>query len=208
MIHRLSLILIAVTAACLPGAMSTGAFADVQVEFRVTVPASTPKDAVIYISGSTKSLGEWNGAGLKLKRDESGAHVGTVELIINQSIEYKVTRGSWQTVEKNSDGSERANRALTPKSDEKVLIEVAAWADQLAAAPASRPSTTTGDIRIHSIRSKLLNNQRKLWIYLPPGYEEHRENRYPVFYLHDGQNLFDAATSFAGEWQADETAEQ
>ena len=30
--------------------------------------------------------------------------------------------------------------------------------------------------------------------------------RYPVLYLHDGQNCFDAATSFAGEWRADETA--
>src|SRR5687767_548666 len=144
MIHRLSLILIALTAACLPGVMSTGAFADVQVEFRVTVPKSTPKDDVIYISGNTKSLGEWSGTGFKLKRDESGAHVGTVELIINQSIEYKVTRGSWQTVEKNSDGSERANRTLAPKPGEKVVIEVAAWADQLAAAPASRPSTKIG----------------------------------------------------------------
>ena len=33
--------------------------------------------------------------------------------------------------------------------------------------------------------------------------------RYPVLYLHDGQNVFDAATSFAGvEWGADETAQR
>jgi predicted alpha/beta superfamily hydrolase len=27
-----------------------------------------------------------------------------------------------------------------------------------------------------------------------------------VLYLHDGQNCFNASTSFAGEWNADETA--
>ncbi len=36
-----------------------------------------------------------------------------------------------------------------------------------------------------------------------------RRRRYPVLYLHDGQNVFDAATSFAGvEWGVDETAQR
>lgn len=47
-------------------------------------------------------------------------------------------------------------------------------------------------------------------VYLPPGYEEETERRYPVFYMHDGQNLFDGATSFVPgqEWRVDETAEE
>jgi len=110
-------------------------------------------------------------------------------------------------VEKNSDGSERDNRKLTPKADEKVEIEVGAWADQSGAAPATKPSTRSGDVRVQRIRSKILGNERNLWIYLPPGYDKSGD-RFPVFYLHDGQNLFDAATSFAGEWQADEAAER
>ena len=44
-------------------------------------------------------------------------------------------------------------------------------------------------------------------MYLPPGYET-SSARYPVLYMHDGQNLFDAATCFAGEWHVDEIAEQ
>ena len=44
-------------------------------------------------------------------------------------------------------------------------------------------------------------------VYLPPGYETGDE-RYPVLYLQDGQNLFDGATAFAGnEWRADITAD-
>ena len=46
-------------------------------------------------------------------------------------------------------------------------------------------------------------------VYLPPGYESDKNKRYPVFYMHDGQNLFDGATSFipGKEWRVDETAE-
>ena len=49
-----------------------------------------------------------------------------------------------------------------------------------------------------------LDRQRALRIYLPPGYAA-SATRYPVLYLHDGQNLFDAATGFAGEWEIDES---
>ncbi|HSQ46786.1 MAG TPA: alpha/beta hydrolase-fold protein [Lutibacter sp.] len=44
----------------------------------------------------------------------------------------------------------------------------------------------------------------KVWIYLPPNYEN-TSKKYPVIYMHDAQNLFDAATSYAGEWEIDET---
>jgi len=46
-------------------------------------------------------------------------------------------------------------------------------------------------------------------VYLPPGYSRFSRRSYPVLYLHDGQNVFDAATSFAGvEWGVDETAQR
>jgi predicted alpha/beta superfamily hydrolase len=66
-----------------------------------------------------------------------------------------------------------------------------------------------GDIRYHTeFASVLLNNRRTLAVYLPPGYATEMRRRYPVFYLQDGQNVFDAATSaFGVEWQADESAD-
>lgn len=45
-----------------------------------------------------------------------------------------------------------------------------------------------------------------LYVYLPPSYET-STTAYPVLYMHDGQNLFDEATSYSGEWQVDETLE-
>jgi predicted alpha/beta superfamily hydrolase len=54
--------------------------------------------------------------------------------------------------------------------------------------------------------SPQLGNSRTLRVYLPPSYQENRLKRYPVLYMHDGQNLFDASTSaFGTEWRVDET---
>lgn len=49
--------------------------------------------------------------------------------------------------------------------------------------------------------------QRPVWVWLPPGYERDTQRRYPVLYLHDGQNMFDASHAGA-EWQMDETAQR
>lgn len=75
---------------------------------------------------------------------------------------------------------------------------------------AQQPHTLAGDIRFHkSFHSKILNNDRDVVVYLPPGYESNKNKRYAVLYLHDGQNLFDGATSFipGKEWRVDETAQ-
>jgi predicted alpha/beta superfamily hydrolase len=61
--------------------------------------------------------------------------------------------------------------------------------------------------------SRYLPDDRDIIVYLPPGYEASRQDtpqqRYPVLYLHDGQNLFDSATAFQGqEWRARETADE
>jgi predicted alpha/beta superfamily hydrolase len=59
---------------------------------------------------------------------------------------------------------------------------------------------------VPSFASPQLNNSRKLRIYLPASYDENKSKRYPVLYMHDAQNLFDAKTAaFGVEWGIDET---
>lgn len=71
-----------------------------------------------------------------------------------------------------------------------------------------RVHTVSGAVHIaRDVYSPQLDNQRDILIYLPPSYAL-GQRRYPVVYMHDGQNLFDAHTSFSGEWHADETMEQ
>jgi len=69
--------------------------------------------------------------------------------------------------------------------------------------------TLTGNVTHQTFRSEILGAKRRVWVYLPPRYDDQAERRFPVLYMQDGQNVFDGATAFlAGtEWRADETAE-
>jgi len=52
-------------------------------------------------------------------------------------------------------------------------------------------------------------DDRAVWVWLPPGYEQHPERRYKVLYMHDGQNLFDSSAAYGGiSWNAHTTAER
>lgn len=65
--------------------------------------------------------------------------------------------------------------------------------------------TVTGDLRVwRDFYSPQLHNRRDLNVWLPPDYAT-SDRRYPVIYMHDGQNLFDAHIAYAGEWGVDET---
>jgi len=81
-----------------------------------------------------------------------------------------------------------------------------------ATAPAViRAGGAVGDLRLHEFYSRVFRNTRFLRVWLPPGYDdaENSERFYPVLYLNDGQNLFEASASFTGvEWQVDETADR
>jgi predicted alpha/beta superfamily hydrolase len=67
--------------------------------------------------------------------------------------------------------------------------------------------TLTGDFRAHeAFHSQHLQSDHTLIVFRPPGYDADQNRRYPVLYLHDGQNIFDKATSVGEEWRVDETA--
>jgi predicted alpha/beta superfamily hydrolase len=83
---------------------------------------------------------------------------------------------------------------------EAVVATTAAGAD------APRPSTVAAPSRFETfdIAMPALGLERTVRVYLPRGYTHCEGCRYPVVYFMDGQNVFDAATSYAGEWGADE----
>jgi predicted alpha/beta superfamily hydrolase len=73
----------------------------------------------------------------------------------------------------------------------------------------ARAQEVRGSLQLLTLESRVFDNSRFLRIWLPEGYddEENISHRYPVLYLNDGQDLFDAATAVLGsdEWQVDET---
>jgi predicted alpha/beta superfamily hydrolase len=76
--------------------------------------------------------------------------------------------------------------------------------------PTACTSTVSGDLRLHTLQSRIFGNERTIRVLLPEGYDEpaQRDRRYPVLYMLDGQNLFDACLSDVShhEWGLDEIA--
>lgn len=180
---------------------------DARITFEVMVPPGTPEGTTVFVSGNVPILGNWNGAGLLLTWRGGRRYTGSIRVDAGTALEFKVTRGSWDTVEKDAAGREIANRTHTVGGDHTIRVQVGTWRDEVEEV-AVRPSTRTGTIIDHPAFASEFVDARNVHVYLPPGYDE-GETRYPVVYFHDGQNVFDAATSFIGaEWQADETAER
>ena len=167
------------------------------------VPAATPPWAVLFVASNVHGWVAAPGTG-RLCRTDDGTWEVRLAVPAGTRVEYKLTRGSWETVEKGPRGEERPNRVVqVGAEDVEVRLGVSAWADRVAPAPVGR--TVSGDVTIvDGFAAPELGGERRLRVYLPPGYAASRR-RYPVLFMHDGQNLFDASSSFAGEWEVDES---
>ncbi len=167
----------------------------------VHVPEGTSAGQPLYLNGSDPELGAWTPPGLPMGRRADGTWVARADSPAGAAVSFKVTAGDWGAAERSATGTFIPNRALavgtTSRTEE---LTVAGWLPTGAA--------LTGQLRYHpDLSSTHLGTKHSLIVYLPPGYESSTA-RYPVLYLHDGQNLMDRTTSFAGEWHADEIAEQ
>jgi predicted alpha/beta superfamily hydrolase len=67
----------------------------------------------------------------------------------------------------------------------------------------AQQSTASKQVSTFTIDAPQLEGKKKIWLYLPINYETSTK-KYPVIYMHDAQNLFDAKTSYVGEWNIDE----
>jgi predicted alpha/beta superfamily hydrolase len=79
-----------------------------------------------------------------------------------------------------------------------------------AAQAEDKPSTAGPGVQPYSEPMAMpgLGRERRVQVYLPPGYAASGDKRYPVLYMHDAQNLFDDKTSFVGEWGVDEAMDR
>ena len=100
------------------------------IKFRVTVPEATPAKDLIYLVGNVPALGNWNTQGASLQQKAPGQYETEIRLPKDSKVEFKVTRGSWATVEKGEKREEITNRVLEVWADETVDVHVASWRDQ------------------------------------------------------------------------------
>lgn len=162
-----------------------------------------PDTTRVYITGSIAQLGNWNPSAVPM--EYQGDHLW--RFIINGEwpalIEYKFTLGSWSREAAGANGLPLQNLVLKPKGDTVVKNNINFWLD---GKPRVTKGQVTGQVRYHGPMHGKGLLDRSLVVWLPPQYDAIPDSHYPVLYMHDGQNLFDPATSsFGVDWQIDET---
>lgn len=175
-----------------------------EVELFVSVPDNTPKNATLSLGGDFNS---WNpdARGYELTLQPDGRYYFKFSDVKKGTVlNFKVTRGDWESVEIAASGANRDNRnLLISENYHSYNLEVADWADL---SDKEAPSTIVGNVIFKQIELPTFVGKRQLRIYLPPDYSTSKKS-YPVLYMTDAQNVFDNKTANAGEWQIDELME-
>ncbi len=173
------------------------------VKINVTGLPAVPATDAIYIAGN---FNNWNAQDelFRLQKNKNGVFFIEIKNVEPAVYEFKFTRGSWDKGETDSKGNDLINRSVTISSDTTLYFSIAGWKDRFA--HKEKISTASAQVTVleNAFIMHQLNRTRRIWVYLPKGYQRSGK-KYPVLYMHDGQNLFDNATSFAGEWGIDET---
>ena len=174
---------------------------ELQVTFQLHAP-ELPMDTTVYITGSHAKLGNWHPSRVTMQSTSDHQWIYTFTLEKPQTLEYKYTLGSWHREGADATGTPLKNFSL--KVDKSIVQEdrVSFWTKRQYR---MRHGQITGKVRYHLKMKGEGIPDRDIIVWLPPGYDESLQ-RYPVLYMHDGQNIVDPKTSaFGVDWQVDET---
>ncbi len=171
-----------------------------QVTFLIDkYPEKTPPKDTLYLASS---INHWSpqDKNYAFKKDNQGRLSLTLTNSVD-SFEFKISRGKWTNVEVDSAGRDIKNRFYTKSIGKELIVKVDGWRDFFS----KRKSRVSKGVSYlpTNIEIPQLNRKRTIRMYYPPDYSSGK--RFPVIYMHDGQNLFDESTAFSGEWNVDET---
>ncbi len=174
-----------------------------EIHFIVDTETPLPPDQTVYISGNMPQLGMWDADGHALVRTSDSRWELKIKFPVQSVIEYKFTKGSWGTEAMEAECIVPNNFTLTADRSRTVTAVIELWRDECD----NIEVQVTGLVEYHrEFPSAFLELDRDVLVWLPPGYHNSNE-RYPVLYMHDGQNIVDPGTSYIGtDWQVDEVA--
>jgi metallo-beta-lactamase class B len=177
--------------------------AQANVKFVVKQHTSLHSSDSIFIAGNFNT---WNPSDNRYRILPGDSNAQSFNIAFNPgNYEYKFSRGGWNNVETGKDGKDISNRTLTITKDTVVEIVINGWKDDFKTTTIIRRHTASPQVSVldSAFYIPQLNRRRRIWVYLPADYVA-TNKRFPVLYMHDGQNLFDEATSGFGEWGIDE----
>ncbi|NWF90715.1 MAG: histidine kinase [Ignavibacteriaceae bacterium] len=185
-------------------ATTTFAQDSVSVQFIVNTPKLNDSD-LVFITGNGSLLGNWNPNLIILHKINDSTWSRKFWFNKGESIEFKFTKGSWDHEALNDDGSTPKNNNLEIVNDTTIFFQIRRWSNK---EPKLIHGQITGTVRYHLNFVGDGLKPRDIIVWLPPSYDSCIDKRYPVLYMHDGQNIIDPATSSYGyDWKVDEVAD-
>ncbi|MCC7246894.1 MAG: T9SS type A sorting domain-containing protein [Saprospiraceae bacterium] len=177
-----------------------------QLTIKLTsIPSNTPANANIYIVGTFNNSNPTDPTKIMTSTGQ-GTYSITLTPAVGE-VKFKFTRGSWATVEGNATGGFLPDRTYQYNGQPTTLdLSILSWED-LGGTGVGGTAAPNVQVMDPAFYMPQLNRNRRIMLYLPPDYTTSNK-RYPVLYMHDGQNLFDASTAPFGEWEVDETLNQ
>ncbi len=181
-------------------------FAQEKMNVTLQVYAPTLSDSEkIFVAGNTMEIGNWDPSSVQLEKTGKNLWGKTFQFLKGFTLEYKFTKGAWQSEALKDDASVPLNSVLKVENDTTISVVINNWRDRFNFKVAGQ---ITGKVEYN--KNFVIDGlkPRNIFVWLPPNYEKEMNKRYPVFYMHDGQNLIDPRTSNTFiDWQVDETAD-
>ncbi len=173
------------------------------------IPHSFARDssAKIFIAGNQLGIGNWTPNAVSLHRMNDSTWLFSGSFTRGTVLQFKITNGSWDGEALYDSTSVPRNIVIEVTKDTTVILRPLFWKTQLRRMKPE--STVKGKVVFHrQMAGEGLNHRRDVMVWLPPSYETHTSKRYPVLYMHDGQNIVDPSTAFTGyDWRVDEVAD-
>ncbi|MBX2922566.1 MAG: hypothetical protein KF746_10275 [Chitinophagaceae bacterium] len=177
-----------------------------EVTIEITGLPNTHTDEPVFITGN------FNGwipaqAAYQMQKNDNRRHSIVLKNISDGLLEFKFNRGNWQKLECTPEGRLVNPHQVIIRGDTTIGAVIHSWRDDHPVSTAL-PQVQLMDSAFFMPQ---LKEYRGIRIYLPKNYSSSNK-RYPVLYMHDGQDLFDEATSEGRigpvEWGVDEAIDR
>jgi len=178
-----------------------------QLTIELKAPKSTLTSDTIHVVGD---FNNWALSGSEAYQLAFKNGVFTTQIPIKDQNTFFtfVKNKSWQSMPANKYGKTQCTY-FYQRTDNQTTLDVSFsnWKDDEVIAKAQ--SSLTGHFAHHKdFVMPELSRIGDISVYLPRSYKANTEQRYPVLYMLDGQNVFDEATSYSSEWAIDEMLEK
>lgn len=165
---------------------------------RLALPNPQSADEPIFLAGT---INNWQPGheSFRMQADDEPGWLTLTILNPPGELQFKFTRGSWTTEEVNEAGQLVPNRIWRTTDGPTLETTVSGWRDDWHQAESNQVQVWYDTLWIPQ-----LNRYRRIWVYVPPDYDE-TDQKYPVMYMHDAQNLFGKQSTQNATWRVSHT---